>query len=358
MPSPLQRFRNLTRAQQVLVGVGVAGVIAAIAAVTAAAIGGGTSPTTTTGPTTTTTLPPPAPLTGVPAFDSEVFSRPAISVKIGNNAEARPQAGLNEADIVYEEEVEGRITRFLAVFHSQVADRVGPIRSVRLMDGLIARPMGGMFLYSGGANVPERIMRLSEAGLQSLDETALAAVDGARIIDNDHGNGLRPNILFTDLDRVWAVAESSEPPPAVFSFLLRGQSFTGDDAPAVLVPVGPGNFNPTWRWDDDDGVWRRFLGDEPFLTKEGDQVTAENLIVQFVGREGEESLVLGEGEAVILADGKVVRGTWSRDDPDLPARYFDETGREVSLTPGRTWVHLPLAGSGSVTILEPPDGDD
>lgn len=348
----LERFRNLTRAQQILVGGGAAAVVAAIIAVVVVATGGGDSPTTTTGPTTTTTLPPPAPLTGLPAFDEDVFSRPAISVKMGNNPDARPQAGLNSADIVYEEEVEGRITRFLGVFHSAEADRVGPIRSVRLMDGLIIRPIGGVFVYSGGANVPERITRLEEAGLRHLDETALQGIEGAQIIDRDHGNGVRPNILFTSLAAIWDTDESGTPPDSIFSFLPDGQEFEGEDAPAVLVPVGPGNFNPTWRYDEDRGVWQRFLGDEPFETKDDGQAVAHNLIVQFVERRGEESIVVGEGEAVIAAGGKLVRGTWSRSGPDERTQYFDEAGNEIAIPPGRTWVHLPLAGSGSVTILE------
>lgn len=353
----LERFRNLTRAQQILVGGGAAAVVAAIIAVVAVAVGGGDSPTTTTGPTTTTTLPPPAPLTGLPAFDEDVFSRPAISVKLGNNPDARPQAGLNAADVVYEEEVEGRITRFLVVFHSTEADRVGPIRSVRLMDGLIARPIGGIFVFSGGQNVPERVQRLEEAGLRHFDEDALQGIEGAQIIDRDHGNGVRPNILFTSLPAIWETVESETPPDPIFSYLPDGQEFEGEDAPAILVPVGPRGFNPTWRYDEERDVWERFYGEEPFETKDDDQAVADNLIVQFVERQGEESIVVGEGEAVIAADGKIVRGTWSRSDPDQPTQYFDEAGNEIAIPPGRTWVHLPLAGSGSVTVLDSGGGN-
>lgn len=350
----LERFRNLERPQQILIGGGaVAVVVAVVLALVFTVFGGGDStPTTTSGPTTTTTAPPPAPLTGVPTEDRDVLARPAISVKIGNNPEARPQAGLNDADIVYEEEVEGRITRFLALFHSESPSLIGPIRSVRLMDGLIARPVGGIFVYSGGANVPERIDRLNEAGLTHLDETALAGIDGARIIDDTHGNGVRPNILFTDAEVLYQAFPDLSAPQSLFSYLPDGGRFQGDPAPAVFVPVGPTGFSPTWQWNEDDGVWERFLGQEPSLDKSGDQVVAENLVVQFVERVGEESLVLGEGEAYVLADGKIVKGTWSRDDPDQPAVFSDQVGNEIALTPGSTWVHLPLAGAGEVSVLE------
>lgn len=354
MTSPIERFRNLDRAQQVLASVGLVAIVAVVVLVPLLAFGGDgeAEPTTTTtsAPTTTTTLPPPLPLTGEPDFDG-VADRPAISVKIGNNPEARPQQGLDVADIVYEEEVEGRVTRFLTVFHSDASSRVGPIRSVRLMDALIARPLGGMFVYSGGGNVPERINRLDEAGLKSFNETALDTV-GARVLDPDHGNGLRPNILFVEPEVLWEANAGLAPPPAMFSFLGEGGRFGGEPVTEVRVPVGGSGFNPVWRWNDDDGVWERFLGGEPFEAKSGEQVAFENLVVQFVEVSGEESLVVGDGEAVVLSDGQMIRGRWERPDPDQPARYLDEAGNEIELTPGRTWVHLPRAG-GTVEVTQP-----
>lgn len=354
MTSLIQRFRNLDRAQQVLTGVGSVAILAVVVLVPLLALGGDgeAEPTTTTtsAPTTTTTLPPPLPLTGEPDFEG-VADRPAISVKLGNNAEARPQQGVGVADIVYEEEVEGRVTRFLAAFHSEAPNRVGPVRSVRLMDALIARPLGGIFVYSGGANVPERIARLDEAGLQHFNETDLDTL-GARVLDPDHGNGLRPNILFARPEVLWEANAGLGPPQAMFSYLGEHERFGGEPVTEVRVPVGASAYQPTWRWSEEDGVWERFLGGEPFVAKSGEQVTAENLVVQFVEVSGEESIVVGEGDAVVLSDGQMIRGRWVRRDPDQPARYLDGTGSEIELTPGRTWVHLPRTG-GSVEVVQP-----
>src|SRR5215471_13869593 len=108
--------------------------------------------TTTTAPETTTTKPPPpkAPLTGLDDPSGQSLTRPAVSVKVENTAFARPQAGLDQADVVYEEVVEGGITRFVAIFNSQVPDVIGPVRSVRAMDPDIVWPLGGIFAFSGG----------------------------------------------------------------------------------------------------------------------------------------------------------------------------------------------------------------
>ena len=105
----------------------------------------------TTVPETTTTVPVPLmPLTGQPVVDEAIAVRPAIAAKIDNHPDARPQTGLNEADIVYEENVE-KWTRFAVVFHSQGSDPVGPLRSGRSQDIDILTSLNRpLFLWSGG----------------------------------------------------------------------------------------------------------------------------------------------------------------------------------------------------------------
>ena len=129
-----------------------------VALVVAACSGGGGKHTAPSRPpvssTTTLTAPaPPAgrfPLTGMPTADAARAARPALTVKIENEPGARPQSGLQAADLVYEEFIEGGDTRFVAVFQSTDADPVGSIRSVRPSDPLLVRPLGGLFSYSGG----------------------------------------------------------------------------------------------------------------------------------------------------------------------------------------------------------------
>src|SRR5271165_5176465 len=106
--------------------------------VVAAACGGGSSTASKPKPkpstTTTTAGPPIAPLTGLPDPSGQSLTRPALSIKIENTPQARPQTGLDMADVVYEEVTEAGITRFMAVFNSAVPPVVGPVRSARIMD--------------------------------------------------------------------------------------------------------------------------------------------------------------------------------------------------------------------------------
>src|ERR1700735_4540239 len=111
------------------------------------------TPTATTTTTTTTTQPvyPTAPLTGLPDATGLSVKRPALTIKIENTPQALPQWGIDQADVVYEEIVNGGITRLAAIFNSHAPSKVGPVRSVRPTDTQVVWPLGGIFAYSGGA---------------------------------------------------------------------------------------------------------------------------------------------------------------------------------------------------------------
>jgi hypothetical protein len=127
-------------------------VVVLIAAASAVLVFRGTS---TPAVSTTTTVPAPqyptAPLTGLLDQSSLSVKRPALTVKIENTPDALPQWGIDQADVVYEEIVNGGITRLAAIFNSRTPAKVGPVRSVRPTDTQIVWPLGGIFAYSGGA---------------------------------------------------------------------------------------------------------------------------------------------------------------------------------------------------------------
>jgi hypothetical protein len=114
-----------------------------------------------------------APLTGV-APAGESLTRPALEVKIDNTAPARPQTGIDVADVVYEEVVETPFTRFLAIFNSTLPDTVGPIRSVRATDPNVVWPLGGVFAYSVGAAPNGELIRQAPVTATPCSASALA----------------------------------------------------------------------------------------------------------------------------------------------------------------------------------------
>jgi hypothetical protein len=118
--------------------------------------------------------PEPCPLTGVaPQGGREVPRRPLLAIKVENTSAAYPLAGLEKADIVYEEIVESGITRLALMFQSQAPDKIGPVRSVRNTDQAIVWPVGGIFAYSGGAQV--NVNAINAAPVHAIDESAAQA---------------------------------------------------------------------------------------------------------------------------------------------------------------------------------------
>lgn len=344
--SPEIRTVPLWRQRRVQVAAGVAAAVVALVVAVAVLAGGGDDeapvvrkPTTTTeGATTTTTAPPAAPLTGLPDASGVVLERSALAVKIDNvpNGIRPPQAGLDVADLVYEEPVEGA-TRFLALFHSTTPERVGPVRSTRFIDPGIVWPLRGLYVYSGGT--PPKVAAIREAPVRTIDETALAGMD-ARIRDS----GIRaPHNLFAVPERIWAAAEDRTPPSPLFLYRAEGDEFGGDPVASVEIPSYS---KARYVWDAEAGRWlREALIDssgsrKPHLAASGEQIAPVNLIVQKIGGTEDKSVMVGEGDAWIFSEGRVVRGRWTRPGLEQRTAFVDASGAEVELTPGITWVHL------------------
>jgi len=140
-------------------------VVLSISAIATGVSGADTTTTTSTSPTTTTTLKTivvyrrVAALTGLPDPTAVTKRRSALTIKMDNTPQAHPQYGINEADVVYEEIVEGGITRLAAIFNSNLPTKVGPVRSVRRTDREIVFPIGGIFAFSVAPSTPSRVSR-------------------------------------------------------------------------------------------------------------------------------------------------------------------------------------------------------
>lgn len=278
-----------------------------------------------------------APLTGLVDETGLADTRPALAVKIGNNAEARPQAGINEADIIYEEIVEGGVTRYMAIFNSQVPTRVGPVRSVRGMDPNIALNWGGIFAYSGGASQNETKIKGTK-GIVALNETA--AGDGMK---RDSARGA-PNNLYVQTATMFVKGGTPIPPRAQFTYSKK--TITVGDA-ALKFEIGfKSGFACTWQYDAVTNKYLRFYGTKPVVDQEGKQVAASNVVVQTIVYPSEsEGVTTGTGKVQIFRDGKMVTGTWNRPSNSNPAEYLDAAGTKIALTPGQTWVELASAST-------------
>lgn len=303
-------------------------------------------PTTIQGTTTTTVFVPTAPLTGLPDPSGASQTRAALSVKIENTPEARPQSGLDVADVVYEEVVEGGITRFWAIFNSAAPVVAGPIRSVRFMDPKIVWPIGGVIAYSGGTN--DNVALIRQAPVVWVDE-------------NNAGDAFfrertrfAPHNLYGDTAKLWERGGDPKPPKPLFNYLAKGETFAGEGIDQFRVGFQAG-YDPTFTFDAASHTWKRSYGIAPFMDTSGRQVAPTNVIVQFInypaGAEGE---LIGEGDAWVFSDNKLVRGRWVKPNVETPTAFLDGFGQPIKLTPGRTMVELAPIGAAVDLVASPP----
>jgi hypothetical protein len=355
---------QLTSRQWAIVG-GVVAVIVVVIAAVALAGGGDEEPaeravttTTTTAPTTSTTAAPEPvyPLTGQPVTDAARAQRPVLAVKI-DNAEprtgrgGRPQAGINQADVVYEEMVEGSVTRFLALFHSQDADPVGPVRSARTTDLLLMEPLQRPLFAWSGAN----------AGVVGQVRGAAVVDVGLDVNSGAYSRaGDRPapyNLMSSTGALLGAAASEQRPPPALFQYRPGDAEPAGDPATGVRIVFGdgPGSAPVDYQWDG--AGWARTQRDSPHVDAAGTRVAPPNVVVQFTpyaevqccdasGFPIVEAQLVGEGDAWILSAGRLVRGRWSRPAVGDVTTYTGPDGQPALLTPGPTWVAIAPPGSG------------
>jgi len=322
-----------------------------------AACGGGSSsdtatddtaaPATTVEPeptTTTTTIPPIlAPLTGLPV-EAEI-TRPALVAKIDNHPKARPQWGLNQADIVYEENVE-MLTRFAAVFHSNGSDPVGPIRSGRKQDIDLLEPLNKpLFVWSGGNAEVTKLIR--ESTMVDLSHSAADEAGGYR----RESSRSAPHNLLAETTKLWTLApEGAQPPPPQFEYRAATEAIPSTARETGGAKISMDGVKILWEWSSEFSRFVRSQDDKPHVDFENVRISAANVVVLFVqySKSGISPVAKtkGSGEAWVFTAGKLFQGTWEREDAATPFTLKDTAGNVIKLTPGNTWVELPRVGKG------------
>jgi hypothetical protein len=312
---------------------------------------GSTSTTTSTPLTTTTVKPGPvAPLTGLPDPRRLTKHRSALTIKIDNTPEARPQYGINQADVVYEEIVEGGITRLAAIFNSQLPTKVGPVRSVRRTDREIVYPIGGIFAFSGGAQYA--IRSIETAPVKLVDQSTAGSA-----MFRDYKR-YAPHNLFANAVLLMAKGGKPKPPPPLFAYRSPSTSATGARVNAFTVGFASG-YATSYLWDGKTRSWDRSIFGRPDVTAAGVRLSPKNVIVMNVlyrggvGVEGSYAQMTGSGTVLIFTGGRVQRGTWSRKSLLKPVVYKNLYGAVIAVTRGQTWVEL-LSKTEQASITSKP----
>jgi hypothetical protein len=267
---------------------------------------------------------------------------------IENSSAARPQYGLQSANIVYEAPVEGDITRFMAIFNDVLPERVEPVRSARIYFIKMQQPYDCVFVHFGGPSD-----RGYDSYIYDKDSKHIKIrVDGIKgrwadyFVRDSHRPG--PHDVITDLTQVVQLYDY-QPEPIPFRYNYDdGSTYEGEPISEISLPFFGGKDYVSYRYDPQTNLLSRYMDNDPFLAAETDEaVTVQNLIVQYAHfYHGDElagrrlAKVLGTGAAAFVIDGVYIEGTWSRENYEDATKYYDQDGNEIVLTPGNTWIAL------------------
>lgn len=298
------------------------------------------------------------PLTGIDAEGANEadLQRPALSIKIENSAAARPQDNLQYADIVFEEQVEAGVSRFVAVYHSDVPETVGPIRSMRPMDKNIMGSISGPLIFSGAQG---RFI----SGTRDTGQAMIAQDTGGsgffRVSDKR-----APHNLHGRTADFYAQSSDLPAPTEQFEYAYPAEDSNVQTAGTEISNIDlnlSGHQKPSWDWNGE--LWMRSEGSSPHVTKDGTQLSTTNVVVLWVdvrptgrgpggGSVPETIVVTDSGTGWAASGNKYIPITWSKAGQFEPFVLTTEDGDPVTLMPGQTWVELApqSGGAGKGTI--------
>ena len=296
------------------------------------------------------------PLTGEEVADPADLQRRPIAVKLSNAPAdyTRPQAGLNDADIIFEHWTEGAVTRFTAIFYDTVPPNVGPVRSARLIDLELPAMYDAMLAFSGASvgvnqrlnasDFSDRLLRAAEPGFYRTGDTD------------------KPfeHTLYIRLAELWQAVEARglNSAPGFGTYNAFSEVAPEGGTPASVINIDYRTEKVEWRWDPEIGRFRRWMDFEEHLdANTEEQVTAANVIFLTPYHVNDANIceqinngvcaalsieiqLWGSGPATVFRDGQRFDVTWHRDGRNDMLTFTDAAGAPFPLQIGNSWVQL------------------
>lgn len=297
--------------------------------------------------------PPPPPKFNCPLNGTEqptkaaTLNRPVI-VQIDNAPDARPQSGLSQADMVYEAEAEGQITRYSAIFACSDSETVGPVRSARLIDLELVPEYTGLLANSGSSEGTTARLEADAAEVPNIN------FDNAPQAYRRVSDRFAPHNLMTGTTELRQAAADRGNATQV---QIAGPLFKPDTPGAASIKSIAVTYSPyadvSYAYDAKSNSWLRSVGglaDKDDLN--GAQIAPKNVIIQYVqvtttniiedtsGERGLDYTLTGSGKVVVFRDGQAIAGQWHRTDKNTVTTYLDATGQLIPLNVGQTWVQV------------------
>lgn len=284
-----------------------------------------------------------------------------VTVMIDNHSDARPQAGIAEAHVVYEVPVEGSLTRYLAIFdENDSVPRIGPVRSARPYFIDVAREYGNpLYLHSGGS--PEALSLLKSGIIRDINEFAW----GSSFWRVSNKNA--PHNLFTSSSAWISIEKGLSQLSATFyspndwqswrfmrygndedyaQLALATTSVSSSQSNSSVAIRFAANYTIGWKYDARKQEYFRLIQGVPSVDAFSQPILATTILVQqaavkSLDSEDRKSIALiGSGKGMAISRGQVVRATWKKASPTDRTRWYDSDGKELVFIPGTVWVEV------------------
>jgi hypothetical protein len=288
-------------------------------------------------------------LDGVMIQDGEEKAPRNVAIMVENNVESWPLSGLDTASVVYEVLAEGRIPRYLLLgTYDTLGDQIGPVRSARPYFLELAAPFDAPYMHVGGS--PEALENIKSWGIVDADQFFWSQYFWRA------SSRFAPHNVYTSQELIQEMLEARE--------LEMTSDFAGwifkdpeviveesEKVDSIFVNYTNSTYQARYDFDPEKNQYQRYQAKRPLQMLDGEEVWIDNVIIEehkhevidAVGRR--EIEIVGEGNAWIFRDGKMIEAQWKKEGRNALTRYYDEQGSEVSFNRGKTWVNIVEEGS-------------
>jgi len=281
----------------------------------------------------------PCPLNGEMVKEQDAGLYP-VAVMIENHTAARPQSGLEEAQLVYETVAEGGITRLMAIFACSQPDKVGPVRSARLYYIDWVLELNALYAHVGGNY--DALTKIKKEKVLDMDQFRYGKMAFWR--ENNKGKAVE-HTMYTSVKKLrniasknWDLTKSYQ----VWQFKEDAERTQGPAASSIIVDFSNDNYRVKWSYLQSDNAYLREQSQFP-------KIKAKNVIIQWTTRwpvvsqineKSYDMKTIGSGKAEIYLDGVRIEGTWKKDSKSERTRFYDTSGQEIKFNRGLIWIEV------------------
>jgi len=291
-----------------------------------------------------------SPLTGKLVANEAAAKQAVTAIMIENSPDARPQSGLKDSGIVFEAIAEGGITRFLVLYQQEKPQLIGPVRSVRMyyVDWLAA--FNASIAHVGGSAAA--LAEVRNGNYRDIDQFFNAGTYW-RATDR-----YAPHNVYTNFEKIDTLNKSKGYNTSNFTGFARTDGKVSDkpNANTVAITISGPLYNSSYAYNKTTNSYDRSQAGAPHTDRESGQISPSVVVAMRVDEtttmeDGYRQSIatIGNGTAVIFQNGTATNAKWNKASKADQIKFTDDSGKEIPLVRGQTWIAAVPNNGGDVT---------